>query len=269
MDLGGSAYYYHQNALWSIEAVTNSSGAPVERYAYDAYGYVTVTDGLGNPVPLNSWGTPHSAIANPYTFTGQRLDEETAIYFYRARYYDSIKGRFLERDPAEERDGSNLYEYVMSRPTYFNDPTGKSPAAACAAAAGIGGIIGCGYNCVVTWFSGGSFWDGVQDCVCGALNGAATAGGACIGLHFGRPILGGCIGSLIGSVASTFCNLVGNLIRGVRPALNVVKEAFKAALGTAIGCLGGQALNEAEKRQLTQAVIDFAVIAWQKVIDLI
>jgi YD repeat-containing protein len=31
MDLGGNVYYYHQNALWSVEAITDSTAAPVER----------------------------------------------------------------------------------------------------------------------------------------------------------------------------------------------------------------------------------------------
>ena len=51
------------------------------------------------------WGTPHSAIGNPYPFTGRQLDEETGLYFYRARYYDSVKGRFLQRDPGGYVDG--------------------------------------------------------------------------------------------------------------------------------------------------------------------
>ncbi len=50
-------------------------------------------------MPLNAWGTPHSAIGNPSMFTARELDEETGLYYFRARYYDSAKGRFLERDP--------------------------------------------------------------------------------------------------------------------------------------------------------------------------
>jgi RHS repeat-associated protein len=137
MDRGGQAYYYHQNALWSVEAVTNSSATPVERYSYDAYGAVTVTDGLFNPVPPNAWGAPHSSIGNPWIFTGRELDEETGIYFYRARFYDPVKGRFLQRDPAEYRSGMNLYEYVRSRPTFFSDPSGLQP----------GGVLGCQQRC--------------------------------------------------------------------------------------------------------------------------
>ncbi len=122
----GGAYYYHQNALWSVEAITDSTATPVERYAYDAYGSVTVTNGTGTPVAPNAWGTPHSAIGNPWTFTGRQLDEESGLYFYRARSYDPQKGRYLQRDPQGYDDGTNLYEYVGDRPTALTDPTGMA-----------------------------------------------------------------------------------------------------------------------------------------------
>jgi RHS repeat-associated protein len=136
MDRSGHPYYYHQNALWSVEAITNSIAVPVERYAYDAYGSVIVGDGAGNPVPPNAWGTPHSAIGNPWLFTGRQIDEETGRYFYRARYYDPTEGRFTSRDPMGYAGGMhpykykrntaelNLYAYVEDRPTYFADPLG-------------------------------------------------------------------------------------------------------------------------------------------------
>jgi RHS repeat-associated protein len=135
MDRGGQTYYYHQNALGSVEAVTNSTATTVELYSYDAYGFVTVTNGSGTPVPLNAWGTPHSAIGNPWAFTGRQLDEETGLYFYRARYYDPAKGRFLQRDPIGYEHGNprldndlftvaNLYIYTSDRPTKYVDPYG-------------------------------------------------------------------------------------------------------------------------------------------------
>ena len=124
MDRGGETFYYHQNGQWSVEAVTDSSGNPVERYSYDAYGAVTVTDGLFNPIAPNSWGTAHSAIGNPWTFTGRQSDEETGLYFYRARYYDPAKGRFLQRDAPDYRDSMNLYQYTGDNPTNRVDPSG-------------------------------------------------------------------------------------------------------------------------------------------------
>jgi RHS repeat-associated protein len=124
MDRGGQTYYYHQNAMWSPAAVTDSSASVAERYTYDAYGQVIVLDASYTPVPPNAWGTPHSAIGNPWLFTGRELDEETGLYFYRARYYDAAKGRFLQRDLRDYDDGPNLYMYVLDRPTRFVDPAG-------------------------------------------------------------------------------------------------------------------------------------------------
>jgi len=124
MTRGGQTYYYHQNALGSVEALTDSTGTVVERYSYDAYGSVTVADGSGTPLPPNSWGTPHSAIGNPWMFTGRQLDEESGLYYYRARTYDPVKGRFLQRDPIEYLDSMNLYEYALDNPLRFVDPMG-------------------------------------------------------------------------------------------------------------------------------------------------
>jgi len=117
MDRSGHPYYYHQNALWSVEAVTNDIAIPVERYAYDAYGSVTVTDGKANPVPLNAWGAPHSAIGNPWLFTGRQLDEETGTYFYRARYYDPTEGPFTSRDPMGYAGGMHPPAWLAVRPS--------------------------------------------------------------------------------------------------------------------------------------------------------
>jgi RHS repeat-associated protein len=124
MDRAGQAYYYHQNSLWSVEAITDSAANVVERYAYDAYGLPAIQNGSGMPTPANPWGTPHSVIGNPWMFTGRQLDEETGLYFYRARYYDPVKGRFLQRDALGYLSGVNLYAYVDGRPTAKLDPYG-------------------------------------------------------------------------------------------------------------------------------------------------
>jgi RHS repeat-associated protein len=124
MNRAGQTYYYHQNALWSVEAVTVTTATPVERYSYDAYGMVTIANGSGAPVPLNPWGTPHSMVGNPWTFTGRELDEESGQFQIRARYYDPGKGRFLQRDLLGYFNGMNLYEYTGSAPTRYSDPSG-------------------------------------------------------------------------------------------------------------------------------------------------
>jgi RHS repeat-associated protein len=67
-----------------------------------------------------------SSYGNPYLYTGRRLDDETGLYYYRARYYDVELGRFLGRDPIGYLGSEwNLYEYVDSSPTGSTDPFGE------------------------------------------------------------------------------------------------------------------------------------------------
>jgi RHS repeat-associated protein len=107
-----------------VAALTGAAGTIIESYRYDAYGQPSILDGLGAPVPPDAWGVPHSAAANPWLFTGRQFDEEAGLFFYRARYYDAGKGRFVQRDPFEYVDGMNLYEYATSAPTKFTDASG-------------------------------------------------------------------------------------------------------------------------------------------------
>ena len=63
-------------------------------------------------------------VENPYGFTGRRIDKESGLYYYRARYYSSQLGRFLETDPMEYVDSFNLYAYVCNNPVNWFDPLG-------------------------------------------------------------------------------------------------------------------------------------------------
>jgi len=44
--------------------------------------------------------------------------------YYRARYYDSGVGRFINEDPLQHISGINFYRYVANRPTISTDPSG-------------------------------------------------------------------------------------------------------------------------------------------------
>ena len=86
-------------------------------------------DAYGNTQIFNSGST---RIYNPkceFIFTGRRFDPETSnattqMYFYRARYYSPVLGRFISRDPIGYGSGMNLYEYVGGMAVGAVDPMG-------------------------------------------------------------------------------------------------------------------------------------------------
>jgi RHS repeat-associated protein len=106
----GSLAFYHADALGSITSMTDGSGNPSVTYRYDAFGNLQP---LSGPAP------------SPYGYTGREYDEETGLYYYRARYYDPRSGRFLQEDPIGYAGGGpNLYAYVANNPLNFVDPAG-------------------------------------------------------------------------------------------------------------------------------------------------
>jgi len=84
----------HRNHLYSVAAITDDTGAVVERYGYDAYGDSVALDAAGNEIAGNE-----SSIGQPYGFTGRRFDDETGLWYFRSRCYSDFLGRFIERNP--------------------------------------------------------------------------------------------------------------------------------------------------------------------------
>jgi YD repeat-containing protein len=65
----GTVRYYQADALGSIIALTDQTGAIKTQYAYDAFGNVTMSGETSD---------------NPFQYTG-REDDGTGLYYYRAR----------------------------------------------------------------------------------------------------------------------------------------------------------------------------------------
>jgi RHS repeat-associated protein len=98
------------DALGSTVALTDSGGTVQTEYSYGPFGAVT-TSGMSS--------------GNQLRYTG-REDDATALYYYRARYYDPALQRFISEDPLQFAGGDvNLYGYVGNSPTNLIDPTGQ------------------------------------------------------------------------------------------------------------------------------------------------
>ncbi len=111
--------YYHRNQQYSVTALTDSSGAVLERYAYSAYGVPTIANASGGV--LSS-----SAQNNRYTYTGREWDNDIQQYHYRARIFDPALGRFCSRDPIGFNAGATcIQEYCHGNPSKYMDPTGR------------------------------------------------------------------------------------------------------------------------------------------------
>jgi len=91
----------------------------VERYAYDAYGTVTVLNPDWSPATVNT-----SALGNEVLFTGHPLDGETGLYYARARYLQPTLGMWLNPDPEGYKDGMHLRQYCRSNPVGRVDALG-------------------------------------------------------------------------------------------------------------------------------------------------
>lgn len=101
--------------LGSTIALTDSSGAIQTQYTYEPFGKTT---------------TSGPSSGNPSQFTG-RDNDSTGTYYYRARYYDGLRGRFLSEDPMGFAADVNFYAYVGNNPVNSVDPEGLDTVSVC------------------------------------------------------------------------------------------------------------------------------------------
>jgi RHS repeat-associated protein len=112
-----TSYYVHTDALGSVTAITDANGNLIERVTYDLYGMPTFWDASGNELL-------ESSIGNNILFQGREYEPELNLYYFRARYFDPIMGRFLQTDPKGYQDSMNLYQAFGMNPVNFVDPMG-------------------------------------------------------------------------------------------------------------------------------------------------
>jgi RHS repeat-associated protein len=111
----GSRHYNLTDALGSVIAVLNTSGAVVGTYGYDPWGVITASTGTA---------------VNAYRYAGGYFDIQTGLTKFGTRYYDPALGRWTQQDPIAGTIGDpgrvNRYTYVGDDPVTRTDPTGRS-----------------------------------------------------------------------------------------------------------------------------------------------
>jgi RHS repeat-associated protein len=246
---GDKRYSYHQDTLGNVIGLTNSAGKLVEGYLYEPYGKTFVV--RAGPDGNVTWNgddvvATTSALGNPYAFTGQRLDPETGLYYYRARYYDPAHGVFLSRDPlgvwGDQGNFGNPYSYVGNNPLNFRDPSGACPICVTAGiGAGLGAIVGgigyavfhegewdwgqFGASVSVGALAGGLIGTGV-----GAMHGLGIAGSAATA--FGAGSMGLASAGLAGTGGGAF--LAGSMGLASAGLAGTGGGAFLAGAGGAV-----------------------------------
>ena len=101
--------------LGSLRAVVRSDGTVMQTMQHDEWGKV-----------LTDWTNGFERV--PFGFAGGLYDTETGLVRFGARDYDPETGRWLSKDLARFRGGTNFYEYAAGNPVSIIDPDGHGPA---------------------------------------------------------------------------------------------------------------------------------------------
>jgi RHS repeat-associated protein len=111
-DAAGNVFWMLTDHLGTVRDLVNNSGVVANHLKYDSYGNVI--------------SETNSLVDTRYQFTGREYDAQTALYYYRARYYGAEIGRWTAIDPIGFDGGdSNLYAYVGNEPVNRVDPQGQ------------------------------------------------------------------------------------------------------------------------------------------------
>ena len=113
--------YCQRDHLGSVDVITNTTGAVLERDSFDAWGFRRTTDWQSQK-PIGST----SIVSRGFT-DHEELDS-LGLVNMNGRIYDPGIGRFLSADPSVQfpfnTQDFNRYTYVLNNPLSFTDPSG-------------------------------------------------------------------------------------------------------------------------------------------------
>ena len=218
---GSTNYYYRKNLQGDIVEIYKDNGTLCAEYAYDAWGNCTIlsaTDNIGE--------------INPYRYRGYYWDEEIALYYLNARYYDPEVGRFISQDSIkylapETLNGINLFAYCLNNPVMETDPDGTFWFTFLTAA--IGAVVGAISGAIDYAINHEGEFDGnelLKKVVAGAASGAVA--GFVIGITKGKGIKAA---SYLSAAAASVVSEVWDYVSGTKEVTvqNVAKSFLTVA----------------------------------------
>jgi len=110
---GALSLFYTRDHLGSVRGMTDGAGTLRARYEYDLYGSRSANQ-IGGV----------NALECDFGFTGHYQHGPSKLLAAPARFFSPELGRWISRDPIEERGGLNLYGYVGNSPITLVDPLG-------------------------------------------------------------------------------------------------------------------------------------------------
>lgn len=209
--------YLHRDYLGSIVAVTDQSGAVVEKRLFDAWGNIAkVQDGLGNALL--------GLMVLDRGYTGHEHLQGINIIHMNGRLYDPVVHRFLQPDNFVQdpffTQNYNRYSYVLNNPLKYTDASGElfwTPILVGMIIGAVSGAVSYIAHAVNTGeWSWGSF-------------GMAVVGGAIIG-----GITGGISPMSIFSAGSYGQLVMSSFVAGFMPAVSVPVGDWSFSISPAI-----------------------------------
>ena len=108
---GYTSAYYHADGNGNVVSLSDGTQTVVASYRYDPFGNTMAATGT-------------LAAANTYRFSSKDENLNFGLYSYGYRWYAPGLQRWLNRDPAGQLHGINLYDFAGNRATGTVDPNG-------------------------------------------------------------------------------------------------------------------------------------------------
>ncbi|MDD5307398.1 MAG: RHS repeat-associated core domain-containing protein [Deltaproteobacteria bacterium] len=173
----------------------------------------------------------------PYKFTGKEEDEAVGLFYFGARYYSAILGRWLSPDPVSTHQGAmeSYYGYGGNSPYIAIDPDGRIANFI------IGAIVGAIIGAVVGAIKGG--WKGaIIGAAVGAVVGAATSGaGSAAASGAAAAGMGATASGAVGAAAAGAVAGAAGIVQAKASGATWGQSFLAGGISFACGAIGGVA----------------------------